>query len=218
MPEITKPKRRGRGEKATVEKSTKDLLLDTAAAIMSERGRVDVTLSELGERSGMNTALVRYYFGNKHGMMMALIERTLNQAMAQLEKLLILDIPADEKLARHIKGTINTYFSYPFVNRLLHSLGTVDDGKFAKEIASKFARPIMEFQRQVLKDGQDQGLFQKVDPKLLSFHIEGACDYLFHNLGYLKELHGIDDVSEEIKQSYGEQVSSIIIQGICKRD
>lgn len=213
MPEIAKPKQRGPGEQGT-----KDLLLDTAAAIMSERGCIDVTLSELGERSGMNTALVRYYFGNKNGMMMALTERILNHAMAQLDKLLALDIPADEKLAQHIKGTINTYFSYPFVNRLMHSLGAIDDGKYAKEIANKFARPIMEFQRKVLKEGEAQGIFREIDPELLFFHIEGACDYLFHNLAYLKELCGIDEVSQEIKQSYGEHVSSIIIQGICKLD
>ena len=213
MPTTTKPKRRGRAEQGT-----KDLLLDTAAAILSERSRIDVTLSELGERSGMNTALVRYYFGNKSGMMMALTERTLNNAMAQLDKVFALDIPADEKLALHIKGTINTYFDYPFVNRLMHSLGTIDDGKYEKEIANKFARPIMEFQRKVLKEGEAQGIFRKVDPKLLSFHIAGACDYLFHNLAYLNELHGIDEVSEEIKESYGKQVSSIIIQGIRKFD
>lgn len=213
MPTTTKPKRRGRAEQGT-----KDLLLDTAAAILSERSRIDVTLSELGERSGMNTALVRYYFGNKSGMMMALTERTLNNAMAQLDKVFALDIPADEKLTLHIKGTINTYFDYPFINRLMHSLGTLENGKYEKEIANKFARPIMEFQRKVLKDGEAQGLFRKVDPKLLSFHIAGACDYLFHNLAYLNELHGIDEVSEEIKQSYGEQVSRIIIQGIRKLD
>ena len=213
MPTTTKPKRRSRAEQGT-----KDLLLDTAVAILSERSRIDVTLSELGERSGMNTALVRYYFGNKSGMMMALTERTLNNAMAQLDKVFALDIPADEKLALHIKGTINTYFDYPFVNRLMHSLGTIDDGKYEKEIANKFARPIMEFQRKVLKEGEAQGIFRKVDPKLLSFHIAGACDYLFHNLAYLNELHGIDEVSEEIKESYGEQVSSIIIQGIRKLD
>lgn len=213
MPTTTKAKRRGRAQQGT-----KDLLLDRAATIMSERGRIDLTLSELGERSGMNTALVRYYFGNKHGMMMALTERTLNHAMAQLDKVLAMDIPADEKLALHIKGTIKTYFDYPFVNRLLHSLGTVDDGKYAKEITDKFARPIMEFQTKVLKDGEAQGLFREIDPKLLNFHIEGACEYLFHNFGYLKELYGIDEISEEIKESYGEQVSSVIIQGIRKLD
>jgi AcrR family transcriptional regulator len=213
MPAIAKPKR-----SIKKEQGTKDLLLDTAAEILSERSRIDVTLSELGERSGMNTALVRYYFGNKNGMLMALTERTLNHAMAQLDRVQALNIPADEKLALHIKGTINTYFDYPFANRLMHSLGTIDDGKYEKEIANKFARPIMEFQRKVLKDGETQGIFRKVNPKLLSFHIAGACDYLFHNLAYLNELHGIEEVSEEIKESYGEQVSSIIIQGIRKID
>jgi len=211
MPEPSKTKRRGRGEQ-----KTKDLLLDTAAAILSERGRIDVTLSELGERSGMNTALVRYYFGNKAGMMMALATRTLDQAVAQFDKLIALDIPANEKLALHIKGTINTYFDHPYINHLLHHLNTHDDEKFATEIANKYSRPLLELRRKIIKEGEAQGLFRKTDPKLIHFHIEGACDHLFHNFAAVKELYGIDEVSEEIKQNYGEQLSSIIVQGIRK--
>jgi len=200
------------------EHSTRNLLLDSAAAIMSERGQINVTLSELGERSGSNTALVRYYFGNKAGMMFALIERTLVTAINQMDNLLKLDIPADEKLYLHIKGVINTYFYHPYVNRLIHHIGSIDDGKLAEQIANQFSRPILHCQTTILQDGQKAGLFKKIDPKFLNFHIDGACDQLFHNKAALKEMHGIEEITEELKDSYIEHVSSVIIQGIRKLD
>ena len=213
MAEIAKKKRRNSGEQGT-----KNLLLDTAASIMSERGNINVTLSELGERSGLNTALVRYYFGNKSGMMFALIKRTLANAFEQMNKLLEMDIPADEKLALHIRGVINTYFYHPYVNRLLHHLGTIEDGKYSEQISNQFTRPILNCQTQILKSGQESGLFRDIDPKLLYFHIDGACDQLFHNMAALKELHGIETITQEIKDSYIKHVSGVIIQGIRQLD
>lgn len=213
MSTAVRKKRRNNGEQ-----DTRNKLLDTAAAIMSERGGINVTLSELGERSGSNTALVRYYFGNKTGMLFALIERTLENAISQMNSLLELEIPADEMLFLHIRGVINTYFYHPYVNRLIHHLGTIDDGEFAEQIANQFSRPILDCQTRILQDGEKAGLFRKIDPKLMNFHIDGACDQLFHNLIALKELHGINAITEELKDSYIEHVSSIIIQGIRNLD
>lgn len=198
------------------QQGTKDLLLDTAAAIMSEHGRINVTLSELGDRSGSNTALVRYYFGNKAGMMFALVQRTLGNAVSQMDSLLEMDIPPDEKLFLHIKGVINTYFYHPYVNRLIHHVGTIEDGKFAEQIANQFSRPILKCQTMILQEGEKAGLFRKVDPKLLNFLIDGACDQLFQSIIALKELHGIEEITEDLKDSYIEHVSSVIIQGIRK--
>jgi len=213
MAKAAQKKRRNKSEQGT-----RNLLLDTAAAIMSEHGRINVTLSELGEGSGSNTALVRYYFGNKAGMMFALIERTLGNAVSQMDSLLEMDIPPDEKLYLHIRGVINTYFYHPYVNRLIHHLGTIDDGKFAEQLANQFSRPILNCQATILREGEKVGLFRKIDPKLMNFHIDGACDQLFHNMAALKEMHGIEEITEDLKDSYIEHVSSVIIQGIRKLD
>ena len=51
----------------------REQLLDTASAIMREGDIVDISLSELSLRSGLNSALVKYYFGNKAGLLMALL-------------------------------------------------------------------------------------------------------------------------------------------------
>ena len=69
----------GRGEQAGVPPGARAHLLDTASAIMRERDTVDVSLSELSRRAGLNSALVKYYFGNKAGLLKALLERGNNK-------------------------------------------------------------------------------------------------------------------------------------------
>ena len=60
---------------ATISNAIGIALLDTASSLMREGDTVDVSLSELSKRSGLNSALVKYYFGNKAGLLKALVEQ-----------------------------------------------------------------------------------------------------------------------------------------------
>ena len=66
---------------------SRERLLEAAGQLMAERGTTDISLSEIAARSGVNSALVKYYFGNKAGMLMALLRRRLGQGMADLQQL-----------------------------------------------------------------------------------------------------------------------------------
>ena len=45
----------------------RDQLIEAASQIMREGDTIDLSLSELSLRAGLNSALVKYYFGNKVG-------------------------------------------------------------------------------------------------------------------------------------------------------
>lgn len=68
------------GEKA----SSRADLLKAASSLMIERGSVDISLSEIAERARLNSALVKYYFGNKNGLILALIEDVLGGALKKM--------------------------------------------------------------------------------------------------------------------------------------
>ena len=55
---------------------------------MSDRHSIDVSLSEIAGHSGLNSALVKYYFGNKDGLLLALVEREAVAALQGFEELL----------------------------------------------------------------------------------------------------------------------------------
>ena len=81
----------------------RELLLETASQIMREGDQVDISLSELSLRSGLNSALVKYYFGNKAGMLRALLDRDMVTIIRSVDALLAKDAMSPEaKLRRHI--------------------------------------------------------------------------------------------------------------------
>ena len=66
---------------------TADKLLVAASELMIERSSIEVSLSDIAQKSGVNAALVKYHFGNKEGLLLALLARDAATEVSQLEYL-----------------------------------------------------------------------------------------------------------------------------------
>src|SRR5947199_6464123 len=101
--------------------TTADKLLVAASELMIERSSIEVSLSDIAQKSGVNAALVKYHFGNKDGLLLALLARAATE-VAHLEYLLAQPIAPTAKLRLHIAGIIRAYHQFPYMNRLIHYL------------------------------------------------------------------------------------------------
>ena len=72
------PNRLPAAKNATAEK-----LLVAASELMIERSSIEVSLSDIAQKSGVNAALVKYHFGNKDGLLLALLARDAATEVAQ---------------------------------------------------------------------------------------------------------------------------------------
>jgi AcrR family transcriptional regulator len=207
-------KRAGRIPRAAVEPdfSARERLLDTAGRLMSDRHSIDVSLSEIAGHSGLNSALVKYYFGNKNGLLLALVEREAVAALQSFEELLRQDLLPTEKLRRHIAGIINNFFRTPYLNRLLHSLLDDRHSRSAKQVNRIFVQPVMELQRELLAEGIRAGEFRPVDPMLFYVSVLGACDHLFNARYAVRSLAGVLD--DELRERYVAHVCDVFIHGL----
>src|SRR4051812_38902237 len=102
--------------------TTAEKLLIAASELMIERNSIDVSLSDIAQKSGINSALVKYHFGNKDGLLLALLARDAATEVTHLEYLLAQPITPTAKLKLHIAGIIKAYFQFPYMNRLIHYL------------------------------------------------------------------------------------------------
>ncbi|HWL20991.1 MAG TPA: helix-turn-helix domain-containing protein, partial [Bradyrhizobium sp.] len=78
--------------------TTAEKLLEAASDLMIERSSTEVSLSDIAQKSGVNAALVKYHFGNKDGLLLALLARDAATEMANLEYLLAQPVTPTEKL------------------------------------------------------------------------------------------------------------------------
>jgi AcrR family transcriptional regulator len=195
---------------------TADKLLAAASALMIERNSIDISLSDLAQKSGVNAALVKYHFGNKDGLLLALLARDAAGEMTALNYLIVQKISATEKLKLHIAGIINAYYRFPYLNRLIHLLLHQSNQEAANEVAKFFIRPLFEFQRRLLEEGERSGEFRKVDPVLFYTMLVGACDHLFHGRSVMSQAIGVGEVDDEVRQQYIAHVTQLCIGGITR--
>lgn len=192
----------------------RDLLLQTASDIMREGDIVDISLSELSLRSGLNSALVKYYFGNKAGLMKALLDRDMEGIVHAVDALMSKDMAPEDRLRRHIGAVVDTYFKTPYLNRLLLRLVRESDPDEAHRIADNYLTPLSRAYDRLIKDGIKDGVFRDVDSQMFYFTTTGACDRFFASRLVLKHCYDTETLTEELRDRYREHCIDFIMAGI----
>lgn len=195
----------------------RDQLLATASDIMREGDIVDISLSELSLRSGLNSALVKYYFGNKAGLLRALLDRDMDGIVQAVDALLAKDMAPEVRLRRHIGAVVDTYYKTPYLNRLLMRLVRESDPDEAHRIADSYLTPLSRAYDKLIEDGVREGVFRDVDPQLFYFTTTGACDRFFSSRLVLKHCYDTEALTEELRDRYRQHCIDTIMAGILAR-
>ncbi len=190
------------------------LLLETAGIIMREGDQVDISLSELSLRAGLNSALVKYYFGNKAGLLRALLDRDMQQIVASLDALLAKDMTPEARLRRHISAVIDTYHAAPYLNRLLMRLVRDSDPAEAHRIADLYLTPVSRAYDRLIGDGVAAGVFRPIDPQMFYFTLTGAADRFFSARLVLRHCYDQESFTEQLRDHYREHTIDLIMAGI----
>lgn len=189
-------------------------LLNAASELMVARNSIEVSLSDLAQRSGVNAALVKYHFGNKEGLLLALLARIAEAQVSGLEYLDAQLISPTEKLRLHIAGIVNAYYRHPYLNRLIHVLLHGSSEEAAESVSQFFVKPLLNFQRRLLAAGVAAGEFKPVDPLFFYTHLIGACDHLFHGRHTMARAAGVGEVTDEVRRRYIEHMTDVLLGGL----
>src|SRR5258706_12524217 len=196
--------------------ATAEKLLVAASELMIERSSIEVSLSDIAQKSGVNAALVKYHFGNKDGLLLALLARDAATEVAHLEYLLSQPITATEKLRLHIGGIIRAYHQFPYMNRLIHYLLHESSAEAADEVSKFFVAPLLDFQRRLLAEGVKAGEFRDIDPVMFYTSLVGACDHLFFGRHAMSRATGVGPVTDEVCRQYIKPMEALICGGLLK--
>src|SRR5436309_13864256 len=194
--------------------STAEKLLVAASELMIERSSIEVSLSDIAQKSGVNAALVKYHFGNKDGLLLALLARDAATEMSQIEHLLAQPITPTAKMRLHIAGIIKAYFQFPYMNRLIHYLLHEGSTEAADEVSKFFVGPLLDFHRRLLAEGVAAGEFRKVDPVLFYTSLIGACDHLFFGRHAMSRATGVGPITDKVCRDYIAHMEALLLGGM----
>ncbi len=194
---------------------SKALLIEAASSVLRERNSVNLTFSELAARSGLNSALVKYHFGNKEGLMFAVLNHNSEDWLPELEKLLARDdLGPEDKMRLHLRGLMKTYAKLPFIQRLHNALMRDTNDENKKRIAEGMIKPIADTQRKIIDEGVALGVFRPIDPMLFYFSSSGAVSFLYTQNFTLEHTFGVAEIDDELNAQSFDQVVEMVMQGI----
>jgi TetR/AcrR family transcriptional regulator len=190
-------------------------LMQTTAQLLSKRSDLNVSFAEIAEHSGLNSALIKYYFKNKEGLLLALLERDARRHMEGLAHLIEMDLSAQQKLSLHISAIFTAYFSSPYLNRLIHFMVEHAEPALGARVTQIFVKPLHAAYESIIDQGVREGAFRRVDPGLLYFSLNGACDHIFVTRQAVEALTGHKKINKKLMTAHLEHVTDIFLRGIA---
>lgn len=156
-----------------------EALVVAAFALFAERNFASVTIKDIAANTGVNTALIYYYFGSKEELFRATIEhavdrafrhfRTLREGLTSPPELIAGWLENHVRLGDLIRKLVKISLDYASSGRRVASIDR-SIRRFYDEEASAVSNAILA--------GIEQGLFRPVDPvKLTAFistHLDGV--------------------------------------------
>jgi len=151
-------------------------ILKSAAAAFRRRGYHGSTVEEIASALEMTKGSLYYYFRNKEEILYFCHDYSLDILLGVLEQARQSGRSPDGQLRALLQAFVHT-----IIDELRGTALTLDfqalSASLLREIVAKrdrFERGI----RNILQDGMDRGIFLQADPKLLTFAILGAVNWI----------------------------------------
>ena len=156
--------------------ATRVQILKSAAAAFRRVGYHGATVEQIAAALHMKKGNLYYYFRNKEEILFACHQYSLDRLLELLAEVEQSGLPADEKLRRLIVAFVHTILDELHDTALFLDLEALSPAHLKAVIVrrDRFDRGI----RQVLEEGMATGAFAPDDPKLTSFAVLGAVNWI----------------------------------------
>jgi TetR/AcrR family transcriptional regulator len=151
-------------------------ILKSAAKAFRKLGYHGATVEEIAAALHMKKGNLYYYFKNKEEILFACHQYSLDGLLRLLDEVEAGDLPPDEKLRRLVHAFVHLILDELHGTALFLDLEALTPAHLKAVIArrDRFDHGV----RQVLQDGMARGLFAPGDPKLITFALMGAVNWI----------------------------------------
>jgi TetR/AcrR family transcriptional regulator len=157
--------------------TTKAKIIDNAMQLFSKKGFDATTVDDIAGASGVNKALLYYYFKNKSG----LYEAVMTQVLDAIHDAVANASGGHDDPATELEAFVITYARYAqehpyFPALLLRELS--DSGAHLPEMMFGKMRRLFALLGDILKRGEVQGVFKPAIPMVVHFMIIGTLNMM----------------------------------------
>ncbi|WP_341906613.1 TetR family transcriptional regulator [Fluviicola taffensis] len=174
------------------ELSTEEKIREAAKNVFIAKGFDGCTSREIAKASGMNVALVNYYFCSKKQLFKLVFEATMEDFMQSTVEVFKKDLSLESKMRIFIEREYEFLILHPDIPRFILSELSRGD-KFEFDHAAILEKIADTGVLEELLDAQEKGIIRKIDLTNVMLMIMSNCQYPFMAKSLMKYLNGLTE-------------------------
>ena len=204
---------RGRPVDTDKQQEQKAKLIVAAMTLLQEKSYRSITIRELGQRAGVNSALVGYYFDSKEGLFIALLGQMAREHFSKIENIM----HSNEPIREFIQIMLSMLNENSGLARMMHDDVMSKDSSLKDALIERFPKRMATFLpmliTQQIKVGQ---LSEKINAKYAAFSLMGLIVMPFVGAPIREMAWQISE--DELKQpEWADNIYRLFLTGYGKR-
>ncbi len=197
---------RGRPAAPAKQQQQKEKLLNATQALLATKPYREVTIREIADHAGLNSAMVRYYFGNKEGLFLVLLDEISKRHFVDMKQI----SSQEEPIKKFIQFMLNMLVQNNILARLIHDEFSNDNSKLGKAFIERFPKRMAKILPQLIK--VNTPITDDIKAKYAAFSLISMIIMPFIGRSVREQAWNIDD--EELASSeWAEHIYSMFMSG-----
>jgi TetR/AcrR family transcriptional regulator len=195
------------------EPHTRDTILRSAERLFAEKGFELTTVREIAQDSGVNVAMIYYYFKTKEGLHQEIIEESFSHLYHSLTEGIDEGKGPEEKIHDVIKVYVEFLYSHKDLHRIILR-ETVSQSGHIEMIVKKYVSKNFNLVHGVIEEGAKSGVFKKQDTALSTFSLVGMILYYFTYEPIFTRLISSGKMEKPVTEYLPEHIFNLFMEGV----
>ena len=188
-------------------------ILETATIVFAEFGYAGARMDMIAERAGVNKATIYYNIGNKEQLYEKVLHSIFGNELLNTEEKIKNAGSPKEKIKLYILGIANAIDKYPAIPNIVMWEHASGGSSLPQIIADEIARLIKNL-AQSLAEGEDLGLFKKVNPMLIQFMIVPALMFYKTSSPIRDRYESFPELAKNLPKNVSETFADELVEFI----
>lgn len=210
---MTRAKSTKRGQGRPAENGVgRDAVLATARRLVKEHPPARVTISLIAREAGVDPALVRYYFGDRGNLLLAVADSMLQETPRAMSG----DAEPVALIENSIRQTAKFTSSTKHIHRLMvDELADSKSAEVARRLGEMNRGAVEGFAGLLAKD--DGATLRGIDPMFFHIALLGLFDFFTSAEPVVRHMVPEGTDMAELARAYEDFVADLVLNGIRKR-